>query len=1029
MTSKRRGFRRASAALALAPAVLSPAAALIAAALPHASAAQQPAATGVITGRVVDRAGNTPVAAAQVFVVGTTRSAVTDDNGAFRISGVAAGTAQVRVRRLGYALSSQSATVQAGASVTLAFALDRAQAQALSEVVVTATGTQAETRSIGNQVAQITPDAQSLPAITTGSQLLEGKAAGVVITQSGGASGAGARIRIRGGNSLSNSNEPLLIIDGVRINNDPNSSSLDVGGQYPSRINDLKAEDIENVEILKGPAATGLYGTQAANGVIQVTTKRGARGRTQYNAFAEGGALSNPYTFPSNYQAFGSYSPTYAQEAGTTIDRSCTLDALAQGVCAAQDSIRSFGPLNDPRTTPFRTGNRQRYGLSASGGGDAAQYYLSGDYSNEKGIYQSSALRNINLRSNATARLRSNLDVTANLGYLNTLNPRPQNDNNSYGLISGGLLGKSAYNPVNQGYLLRGPDTLNLISNVQTGDILTGAGTLNYRPLSWLTGVVQSGFDIYNRDDQELLPYGAFSASVFGQDAAQGHRFRNKYRIATYTANGSLTANRTLPHDVVSTTTAGLQYQRERTDGTQAYGYNILPGTGSLSSTNSRFAVAEDQLESRLFGALVSEGLAWRDRVFLNGSVRGDNNSAFGNKVGFITYPSVNGSYVISDEGYFPKSDLLSSLRIRAAIGKSGQRPAQTAALRFYIPVAVTVGGSDAPGFTTGNVGNQNLRPEVTTEGEFGFDATLFKQRADLQVTYFGRRTRDQLVLVPLAPSVGTGPSENGYSQPFQYQNIGTVTNKGLEALLVTRFVQARTFGFDVTWNFATLANHVYTLRDTTPIVFGLGGASQRHQIGYPAGSYFLPSYTYADKNNDGIIEQNEVTVGSAKYIGNPLPKRTFSAQPALTFGPNSLFRLQALVDYRGGWYQYNATAAFRCASFLNCQDIYQKGTSLANQARAIASYYYGTDYGYVEKADFVKLRELSLTARMPRALLFGRARDGTITFAGRNLALATNYSGVDPEANGGGQQNWSQFDFLSQPPARLFSVRLSYNY
>ncbi len=1026
MTSLRRGVRRASAVLALAPAV--GVAAVMAAALATPVAAQQPAAAGTISGRVTERGTDAPVSGAQVFVVGTTRSAITGDNGAFRITGVPVGTAQVRVRRLGYALVTLPANVQAGGSVALAFALDRAQAQALSEVVVTATGAQQEARAVGNQVGRITPDAQPLPAITTGSQLLEGKVAGVVITQSGGASGSGARVRIRGGNSLSGNNEPLLIIDGVRVNNDPSSSSLDVGGQYPSRINDLKAEDIESVDILKGPAATGLYGTQAANGVIQVTTKRGVRGRTQYNAFAEGGALSNPYTFPANYQAFG-------HTASGRTNRYCTLDALANGSCVSQDSIRSFDPLNDPRTTPFRTGNRQRYGLSASGGGDAAQYYLSGDYANEKGIYQSSGLRNINLRSNATARLRSNLDVTANLGYLNTYNPRPQNDNNSYGLVSGGYLGKSRYSPLDQGYLLRGPDTLNLLSNIQTGDRLTGAGTLNYRPLSWLTVVAQSGFDVFNRDDQELLPYGVFAASVFGQDAAQGHRFRNKYRIATYTANGSAAASRALPHDITTTSTVGIQYQRERTDGTEAYGYNILPGTGSLSSTNSRFAVAENTPETRLFGALFSEQIGWRDRLFLNGSIRGDNNSAFGNSVGFITYPSANASYVISDENFFPKSDVLNSLRLRAAIGKAGQRPVQLAALRFYAPVSVTVAATDVPGFTTGNIGNQNLRPEVTTEGEFGFDATLFRQRADLQVTYFGRRTRDQLVSVPIAPSVGTGPAEGAYNQPFQTQNIGTVTNKGLEALLVTRFVQAKNVGFEVTWNFATLANHVITLRDTTPIVFGLGGASQRHATGYPAGSYFLPAYTYHDANGDGLINGQDTTElkllngGKSVYIGNPLPKRTLSVQPALTLGPNGLFRLQALVDYRGGWYQYNSTASFRCASFLNCQDVFQKGTPLADQARALASYYYGTDYGYVEKADFVKLRELSLTARLPHVLLFGRAREGTITFAGRNLALFTNYSGLDPEANGGGQANWSQFDFLSQPPARLFSVRLSYNY
>lgn len=1018
MPSSRRGVRRASAVLALAPAAVPvvSVAAILAAALATPVVAQQPAAgTGTITGRVVERGTTVPVAAAQVYVIGTTRSGLTADNGTFRITGVTPGAVQVRVRRLGFGLITLPATVRGGETVTLEFGLDRAQAQALTQVIVTATGTEQAARETGNQVAHITPETQPLPAITTGSQLLEGKAAGVVITQSGGASGAGARIRIRGGNSLSLSNEPLLIIDGVRVNNDPSSSSLDVGGESPSRINDLKPEDIESVEILKGPAATGLYGTQAANGVIQVTTRRGVRGKTQYNVFAEGGALDNPYTFPLNVRAFGAL-----KGGGRT--RFCDLASVSLGTCLGQDSIQSFQPLNDSRTSPFRTGNRQRYGVSAAGGGERATYYLSGDYENEKGIYQNSGIRRVNLRSNATASLTSNLNVTANLGYLNLTNPRPQNDNNDQGFLGGGLLGRTVYDTLRQGYLRAGPSVLNDITTSQTGDRLTGGGTLTYKPLTWLSIIGQGGLDIFNRDDQNLVPFGLLT--LFDADRAQGQRLRNKYRIATYTGNGSAIATRTYK-DVVSTTTVGIQYQRDRTDGTQAAGYNILPGTGSLSSTNSRFAVAEDAFETRLFGALASEQIGFRDRVFVTASIRGDNNSAFGQNVGFITYPSANASWVVSDEGFFPKSNIINTFRVRAAVGKSGQRPQQLAALRYFQPVAITTVYGDAPGFTIGNLGNANLRPEVTTEGEGGFDATLFDRRASLEVTYFGRRTRDQLVAVPLAPSLGTGPDA-----PTRSQNVGTVTNKGLELTLTTTFVRAPTVNFDITWNFATLANHIYTLRDTTPIIFG-ASSTQQHRIGYPAGSYFQVPYTYADSNHDGIITPNEVTLptnGNPVYIGNPLPKRVLSVQPVLALGRNGLVRLQALVDYRGGWYQYNDTESFRCG-FGICPELTRPGSSLADQARAIASTNYGTDYGYIEKGDFVKLRELSASVRLPRALLFGHAHDGTFTIAGRNLAVFTNYSGLDPEANGGAQANWSQFDFLSQPPVRLFSARLTFNY
>ena len=1015
MRRRPRGPRHVVAVLALVPAT---AAGGMAASLlllgPPTAAAQQPVANGIITGRVIERGTNVPLSNAQVYVVGGNQSALTNDNGAFRITGVLAGTVEVRARRLGYALTALRATIAAGGNVTLNFALDRSQAQSLSEVIVTATGATQAARETGNQVARITPDQQPLPAITSGSELLEGKAAGVVITQSGGASGSGARIRIRGGNSLSNSNEPLLIIDGVRVNSDPTSTTIGVGGQAPSRINDLKPEDIENVEILKGPAATGLYGTQAANGVIQVTTKRGVKGRTQYTAFAEGGALDNPYTFPLNTVGFG----TTSSGAVTA----CYLESLANGSCVKQDSLQSFQPLNDSRTTPFRVGNRQRYGASAAGGSDRATYYLSGDYEDEKGVYENSGIRRINLRSNATAQLRSNLDLTANLGYLNLNNPRPQNDNNDQGFIGGGLLGSTQYDSLRQGYLRAGPAILNGITTVQTGDRLTGGSTLNYHPLTWLRFVGQAGLDIFNRDDQYLVPYGLLT--LFDPDRAQGQRTRNEYRIATYTGNASAIGTHAFG-DVTSTTTVGLQYQRDRTDGTQASGYNILPGTGTLSTTNSRFSVAEEQIETRLFGALASEQIGFRDRLFVTGSVRGDNNSAFGQNVGFVTYPSANASWVLSDESFFPKIPTLNSFRLRAAIGKSGQRPSQLSALRYFTPVAVSVTASDVPGFTVGNLGNTSLRPEITTEGEVGFDAGLLDRRVDLQVTYFGRRTRDQLVAVPIAPSVGTGPDA-----PTRTQNIGTVTNKGLEVGLTTTFVRERTVGFDITWNFATLSNHIYALRDTTPIIFGFN-STQQHRTGFPAGSYFQVPYTYNDANHDGIITQDEVHLaadGKVQYLGNPLPRRTFSVQPALTLGPNNLVRLQALVDYRGGWYQFNGTEVYRCL-FGICPELSKQGSSLSDQARAIASNDFGDYAGYVEKANFVKLRELSASIALPKPLLFGKASNGTLTFAGRNLLTSTKYSGLDPEANGAAQANWDQFDFLSQPPVRLFSVRLSYNY
>jgi TonB-linked SusC/RagA family outer membrane protein len=1016
MTRSLRGLSRATLLACMVPGA---ACVVAVAGAPTAARAQASATSGIITGRVVDRGTNGPVAGAQVRVVGTSLGTVTGPDGAFRIAGVPAGTVQVQARRLGYSASTQSIAVTAGGTTTSNFTLGRAEAQTLEQVIVTATGAQQTARETGNIVSRVTPDSTPLAAVQNVSQLLQGRAAGVVVTQSSGTSGSGSRVRIRGGNSLSLSNEPLLIIDGVRINNEPNSSSLDVGGQSPSRLNDLKPEDIETIEILKGPAATGLYGTQAANGVIQVTTKGGSRGRPQYNTFVEGGAIRDPFTYPANQRAYG------VNANGGIVTR-CLLSSLATGACVRQDSVQAFSPLEDPRSTPFRTGRRQRYGASAAGGGNTATYYLSGDYEDENGIYRSSGLERVNLRSNVRANFGSKLDGSLNLGYLNSDIRRASNDNNDEGIISGGFLGGTSYNERTQGYLRAGPSVLDQLETRQTGDRLTGSGQLNFRPLSWLAFNAVTGFDVLNRDDQQLLPPNVFTAALFDSDRGQGRRFRNKYRIATYTANGSGVATYTLPFDVTSVTTAGVQFQRERTDGTEAYGYNLLAGSGNLSGTNSRFQIAENNPETRLFGALVSQRFGFRDRLFLEGSVRGDNTSAFGQDVGFIVYPSANASYVLSDESFFPKTAYLSSVRLRAATGQSGQRPLQRSALQFFTPVAVSVDGADVPGFTPGNLGNRSLRPEITRESELGVDLTMFRQRAQLEVTYFSRRTRDQLVNVPLAPSLGLGPG----GAAFQQTNIGTVTNKGLEALLTTTLVRRERVGFEVAVNAATLANKIVSLRDTTPIVFGIGGASQVHRVGYPAGSYTQPTYAFADTvggRADGLLAIREVSLGDGAIIGNPLPKFTLAVSPTLSLGRNGLVRITSMLDYRAGFYQYDATTPFRC-QFQTCAELYDRSTPVDRQAAAVAARL-GSDYGWIQRADFVKLRELAVTVRLPQRVLGPRLRDANLTFAGRNLALFSDYTGLDPETQGGGQANWSQFDFLSQPPARLFSARLTVNF
>src|SRR5438067_2639003 len=287
---------------------------------------------GIISGRVIDAASNAPVASAQVQVVGTTRGAVTGDDGRFRIAAVRAGSYTIRALRLGYQASTQVVQVTAGSTAEVDFFLPPA-AVSLEQVVTTATGEQERKREIGSAVTTFQARPEQLASAQNVSQLLSGKVPGVDVQQAGGTVGTASRIRIRGAASISLTNEPLIVVDGIRFNNNvgnsgtTGSTTIGVGGQVPSRFNDINLEDVQTFEVLKGPAAAAQYGTAAANGVIQITTKRGRSGRPRWTTFVEGGTIRDVTDYPANYLRVANERNTNGSR------RACTLDSQTRGLC------------------------------------------------------------------------------------------------------------------------------------------------------------------------------------------------------------------------------------------------------------------------------------------------------------------------------------------------------------------------------------------------------------------------------------------------------------------------------------------------------------------------------------------------------------------------------------------------------------------------------------------------------------------------------------------------------------------------
>ena len=1000
--------------------------------------------SGTIAGKVTERQTQRPLTGAQVRILGGTRGAVTDDSGSFRIVNVPPGTVQLSVQRIGYGPQSRTVTVTAGGTTAAEFTLSPS-ATTLDAVTVTATGQSERKRENGAPTATIDSAAIPKAAISNLSDALSSRVAGVVVQTAAGEIGAGSRIRIRGSNSISLSNEPLLVIDGIRADNSPQSSAQGTGGQLPSRYNDINPEDIEDIEIIKGPAAAALYGTAAANGVIQITTKKGRAGKTRWDVFGEAGNTKDVNDYPLNLRSYG-------HTATGGLVTNCNLARRTSGLanaCVGIDSTVSNNPL--VASGIESTGGRKTGGLSVTGGSDVAAYFVSGEYQHEQGVVAINEEQKFNLRSNIRSQLTRNLDMQLSIGYVNSDLRRPQNDNNSYGVVSGSLLGKAAdCSPsgakLHPGLCLGGADTVSHgyfnpgiaptdFFNINTRQVvqrLIGSLNSNWTPMNWLAVNATVGADVNHRNDNETLP-----ADQLTVDQPSQEGYRNVFRAIIGSYTSALNAAATYDYGGVHmVSTVGTQYSDVSFTRTDAQGAKLLSGTGSLAGTTARFAVGEANTDVRTIGFLGRQEFGFGDRLFLTGAVRTDRNSAFGTNFSRVYYPSLSASWVVSDNGSMPGRiptiPFLSSLRLRAARGSAGQNPGYLAAEQFYNPVAVTVNGTDVPGFTVGGAGNQNLKPEKSTETEGGFDLGLLNDRFNIEYTHYSKTTRDALVNVDLAPSLGSATN--------RFQNLARVKNWGDELVLRADLVNRDAWKLNFLVNGSWSRNRLLDLGlddNGHPIPQFTGGFddTQIFKAGLPLGAYYQRGITSVnDANKDGMIacpdgpgtDGCEFTVAdSASYLGTPFPQAEINFVPQLSLG--RFARITATLDHRGGQKIYNLTGVYRNAIFLNGSAVQTPDAGNLQEQAAAQAAAFGLNGGYIEDASFTKLREVTVSFFLPQKWATkARAASATLTLAGRNLHTWTNYTGLDPELNAGAQANFTTTDFLTQPQIRYFTARLS---
>jgi TonB-linked SusC/RagA family outer membrane protein len=986
-----------------------------------------------LTGRVTAAGTSEPVPDARVIVLGTNLFGITGSDGRYTIRNVPSGSVDVRVLRVGYREQKKTTQVVAGQANTLDFVMEPSVVK-LQEVVTTATGEQRRVE-LGNTVGVVNAAELTRTApIARLDNLLTARVPGVVVSPPN-MTGGTARVRIRGAGSLILANDPIYIIDGVRMTSDAGSSSLSSGGTLPSRANDIHPEDIEDIEIVKGPSAATLYGTDAANGVIVITTKRGRAGAARWNVFAEGGVVTDRNTYPTAYTLAG-HSP------GSTVNRSCRLTQIAAGSCIA-DSLRTYNLFDDPDVSPVGTGHRQNAGVSVSGGTEAVRYYSSLDAESEYGVaripsffldYWSAkgrvypgeqvhpnAYQRFNTRTNLSMNPTSTMDLAFNFGFIASKQRLPQTDNNTTGILSNayGGPGFTTNGNTTDGVPLHGyrrfvpSEIFQEVLEQKIGRFI-GSVNASWRPSSWLSNRVNAGLDQTDRIDTDLCRFG--DCSDFG---TQRLGFAQDNRADIRNVSLDLASSATYaPYGNVSTkTTIGAQYVHYLRHGNLAVSQILAPGAETVTA-GSIFGASEQTVVTKTLGAFVEEQVGFRDRLFVTAAVRSDQNSAFGTNFQRVYYPKFGVSWLVSDESFFPKVPRLDQLRLRLSMGASGVQPGPNDAERFYTPALFNRDNSDNSGLSALGVGNVDLRPERATELETGFDARFFSGRISTELTYYNKVRRDALIPRVLPPSSGTGVS-------VRNENIGRVRNAGVEALINAQLVDVDRLGWSVTLNGSINHNRLVTLGDVPPIV----GAITRAQEGYPLFGWWERRISNVrDANGDGIITLGEFTVDdSASFIGESAPTRELSLTNSFDLF-RKMLRLTALFEYRGGHYLLNDTERIRCQVRSNCQGLTDRSASLEDQARVVAvrEHPSQTEAGFIEPANFVRWRELSLTfapsGNLGRLL---HAESASLTFAARNLKKWTNYSGIDPESD------YNQFgnlptDFQTSPAPSYFTVRLN---
>ena len=1015
-----------------------------------------------ITGTVVDENGEA-VIGASVVVKGTSKGTITDINGSFSLD-VAPGTT-LNVTYIGFAKQS----IKVGSANDYRIVM-KADDQLLDEVVVTAMGIKKERKSLGYAVEDIDSEELMRNKSVNPINSLAGKIAGVSVTQGGGAAGAGSQIILRGGTSLERDNQPLFVVDGIIYDNSTNilgnsafDGSTSTSSTNSNRVMDINPEDIENMSVLKGPAAAALYGSRAAAGVVIITTKKGKEGAVEVN-------FSTKYTtqwatnLPKVQQKYGRgfYEDQYDDNGnylGTTYN-DFSYDSWGA-------PIESGTPVYDNIGDFFEQGGSWDTNVSVSGGTENSNFFLSGSYYNQDGIIPTTGYEKATFRFNGEQKWKI-FTFGANVAYSQA--------NTDKTLTSAGLYGSSGSGTMTSVYRWSPTDDMKHYLNEDGtryrmfGDRLdvteerdnpywiinknklqdqterfTGSFNVRADITDWWWISYRMGIDSYTMDDSKVIGAGG----VYKLDWQNGMYSENSYRYKYLSTNLMTNFNKQFG-DFNLNLMLGTSTDDTRTWSNYRMAWNFeVPGFYAFdNATDNNRDFQSSRTQKRLVGAFGEFRADWKSTVFLTFSGRNDWSSTLPIENRSYFYPAINGSVVFTE--FLPKKDWLTFGKVRASWARVGKDTSPYALETSLWPSQTFLGGLTGVS-NYWQAGNAALKPEITESVEIGLEMSFFDNRLHFDYAFYTNNSYNQIMSPRLSNATG---------YILRSVNAGDVYNKGMELSIGGIPVQTKDWTWETTLNMSGNRGTVKNLMEGVDILYvtdvQVGNAKA---ASFPDGNFMAIAGSAWQRDEQGRVKLDS---NGMPIKGTDTNLEIGNREPTFAGGWNNTlsykgWTLNMLWDFRVGGHVYNGTEyAMTIAGVselsANREKIVISGVNgegeyvtnvfeadktymynnMETSGKTIIANYYQDIYpnetaNFMTKVNALRLRTISLSYTFPQALLAKTKviKRATLTATANNLLLFTNYNG-DPEvaAAGAGAVGSSSvgIDYCCVPATASFS-------